>query len=321
MRRAAPLLVALVLLVGCAVAEAPPAAELPPVVEQRWVPPEEPRAVMLALHGFNDRKAAFSEFGAYAAARGILVEAYDQPGFGARPDRGRWQGLEVLVGRGARPGACLAPALPRPARLRAGREHGRGPRHRRLHRAHGSSGRRRRPLAPRRSGAATRCSPLYRRALTIAGLVAPWAKLTGGGLGIQASDNIPALIELGQDPLYIRETRIDAIVGLVEAMDEARDRAPLLAVPTLVLTGARDEVVPPQSAGRVHRLPARGALCCRHLPRRLAPAPARSATGAGLCRHRRLGGGPAAAFGPGPALRRGTGCVGRCRSDTTLCRA
>ena len=90
-------------------------------------------------------------------------------------------------------------------------------------------------------------SPLYRRALTIAGLVAPWAKLTGGGLGIQASDNIPALIELGQDPLYIRETRIDAIVGLVEAMDQARDRAPLLAIPTLVLTGARDEVVPPQS--------------------------------------------------------------------------
>jgi acylglycerol lipase len=245
-RRAAPLLVALVLLVGCAVAEAPPAAELPPVVEQRWVPLDKPRAVMLALHGFNDRKAAFSEFGAYAAAHGILVEAYDQPGFGARPDRGRWQGLEVLVAE--------AHARVRALRLRypglpvyvLGESMGAA-----LVTVAFTE-----PTAPPVDGVILSApavwggdalSPLYRRALTIAGLVAPWAKLTGGGLGIQASDNIPALIELGRDPLYIRETRIDAIVGLVEAMDKARDRAPLLAIPTLVLTGARDEVVPPQS--------------------------------------------------------------------------
>ena len=275
---------------------------------------------MLALHGFNDRKAAFSEFGAYAAARGILVEAYDQPGFGARPDRGRWQGLEVLVAE--------AHARVRALRLRypglpvyvLGESMGAA-----LVTVAFTE-----PTAPPVDGVILSApavwggdalSPLYRRALTIAGLVAPWAKLTGGGLGIQASDNIPALIELGQDPLYIRETRIDAIVGLVEAMDQARDRAPTPRHPHPRPHRCARRGRPAPVPGRVHRLPARGALCCRHLPRRLAPAPARSATGAGLCRHRRLGGGPAAAFGPGPALRRGTGCVGRCRSDTTLCRA
>src|SRR3954468_24649485 len=62
-----------------------------------WAPPEAPRAVIVALHGFNDYKASFKEFGAYAAEHGVLVMAYDQPGFGARPDRGHWQGTNAMV--------------------------------------------------------------------------------------------------------------------------------------------------------------------------------------------------------------------------------
>jgi alpha-beta hydrolase superfamily lysophospholipase len=51
----------------------------------------------VALHGFNDYRASFAELGRYAARRGILVEAYDQPGFGARTDRGSWPGTQALV--------------------------------------------------------------------------------------------------------------------------------------------------------------------------------------------------------------------------------
>ena len=51
---------------------------------------------------------------------------------------------------------------------------------------------------------------------------------------------------LGGDPLVIKETRIDAIAGLVELMDEARSAAPKLQVPMLVLRGARDQVVSPK---------------------------------------------------------------------------
>ena len=80
--------------------------------------------MIVALHGFNDYRAAFDDFGAFAAARGVLVEAYDQPGFGARPRPGPVAGHDELV-------AALDEAVGRPrpasgrAGLRARREHGR----------------------------------------------------------------------------------------------------------------------------------------------------------------------------------------------------
>jgi pimeloyl-ACP methyl ester carboxylesterase len=106
----------------------------------------------------------------------------------------------------------------------------------------------------------------YRVVLTAARLAIPWVRLTGEGLHIQASDNIPGLIRLGRDPLYIRATRVDAIAGLVGLMDEARERGPELRVRTLVLTGARDEVVPPQSqADFVRELPGQGCSVVTYL--------------------------------------------------------
>jgi alpha-beta hydrolase superfamily lysophospholipase len=88
-------------------------------------------------------------------------------------------------------------------------------------------------------------SGLYRAALGLGSLTVPWLRLTGQNLNIQASDNIEALIALGQDPLYIRATRIDAVAGLVDLMDRASGLGPDITVPTLILTGARDQVVPP----------------------------------------------------------------------------
>lgn len=252
MRRLLALLLALPL-AACAVVGAPGSVAEPPSTELRWAPPERPSAVILALHGFNDSKSAFDRFGAYAAARGVLVEAYDQRGFGARPDRGRWAGVDALVAevhdrvRGLRArhpdlpvyvlGESMGAALATAAFARPG--------------------------APAVDGVVLSAPavwggdalrPLYRRVLTLTALVVPWGKLTGGGLRIQASDNIPVLIALGLDPLYIRETRVDAVAGLVGLMDEARERAPGLSVPTLVLTGARDQVVPPQALAEFVRL-------------------------------------------------------------------
>ncbi len=72
----------------------------------------------------------------------------------------------------------------------------------------------------------------------------PWLKVSGRGLEIQASDNIEMLRELGHDPLVIKETRIDAIHGLVDLMDAALAAAPRIETPVLLLYGAKDEVVP-----------------------------------------------------------------------------
>lgn len=248
-----------VLLAGCAANGDPPvgdAATPEPESVARWTPPGPPTAVVLTLHGFNDRKAAFEEFGAFAASRGVLVEAFDQRGFGARRDRGRWAGIEALVDevhertrdlRAQNPGVpvyvlgeSMGAALATVAFTAEGAP----------------------PVdgvvlsAPAVWGGKALRS-LYRRALTVAALVAPSAKLTGRGLKIQASDNIPALIALGRDPLYIRATRIDAVVGLVELMDRARQQAPALQVPALVMTGGRDQVVPPKAQAEfVRALPA-----------------------------------------------------------------
>ena len=63
----------------------------------RWLPSGAPRAVVLALHGFNDYHRAFAGLGPALAARGMAVYAYDQRGFGATASRGRWPGSGRLV--------------------------------------------------------------------------------------------------------------------------------------------------------------------------------------------------------------------------------
>jgi alpha-beta hydrolase superfamily lysophospholipase len=90
-------------------------------------------------------------------------------------------------------------------------------------------------------------NPFYRAVLWLAEHVAPGLKLTGEGLGVMASDNLEALRELGADPLFIKETRVDAIAGLVRLMDLALAETPVVSGPLLVLGGARDEVVPPHA--------------------------------------------------------------------------
>ena len=88
-------------------------------------------------------------------------------------------------------------------------------------------------------------SPLYRTLLTVMSHIAPDLELTGSGLGIQASDNIPMLMTLGRDPLFIKATRVVVIDGLVRLMDEARRVAPHLETPTFVLIGEHDQIIPP----------------------------------------------------------------------------
>jgi alpha-beta hydrolase superfamily lysophospholipase len=69
--------------------------------------------------------------------------------------------------------------------------------------------------------------------------------------GVVASDNTEALRRLGRDPLTVRTTRVDAAVGLVDLMDAAVAALPRCCgnahgnrLPTLMLVGAQDMVVP-----------------------------------------------------------------------------
>ncbi|MDX6750057.1 alpha/beta fold hydrolase [Geminicoccaceae bacterium 1502E] len=235
------LLLMILAVAGCAGLPAPGAAEQAPAL--RWMPEGEPRAQIVALHGLNDHKNAFAAFAEAAAGQGVLVHAYDQPGFGEQPDRGFWPGRDRLIGevhrhvrerRAARPdlplfvlgesmGAAVAIAA-----LAA-------------------------PGAPPVDGlilsapavwGGTSMNPLYRGLLWTVARTMPWLKLSGRGLGRRASDNLEILRALGRDPLFIKETRADTLEGLVLLMGEARRLGPVLGLPILVLVGERDEIVP-----------------------------------------------------------------------------
>lgn len=237
---------ALLLLLGaCAT---PPAAP-PDGPVASWAPPTSPRAVIVALHGFNDYRAAFAEFGRFAAGNGVAVEAYDQPGFGAHHARGRWPGTAELVraleaavasARQRHPGvpvfvlgesmggavALAAAASPDPPPV-AGLI-----------------------LAAPAVWNGTDLPESYLATLRVLARIAPMLRVSGRRLGRQASDNIQMLRALGRDPLYLRYTRLDAVAGLVELMIEGQAAAADLRLPTLVLLGARDQIVPPAASRR-----------------------------------------------------------------------
>ncbi|MCW5699711.1 MAG: lysophospholipase [Rhodospirillales bacterium] len=237
-------------------------AELP---MRSWLPnPVSPRAVILALHGFNDYSNFFDATGVYLAKHGIASYAYDQRGFGRAPNRGYWPGnisLErdvktaIRVLRGRHPGtplyllgvsmggavAMLTVAEPTPAMV---------------------------------DGVILAAPAVWGRGtmwwgqtalLWLAAHTAPGVTLTGRGLGIKASDNIEMLRALGRDPLVIKETRIDAIHGLVGLMDEASEAAGRIDFPTLTLYGERDELIPEDAMQKMlaHMSPDRGGT--RHI--------------------------------------------------------
>ena len=72
----------------------------------------------------------------------------------------------------------------------------------------------------------------------------PWMTLTGQNLDIKPSDNIEMLKAFAQDPLIIKETRVESIYGLVNLMDQAFSSAKLISTTALLLYGEKDEVIP-----------------------------------------------------------------------------
>jgi alpha-beta hydrolase superfamily lysophospholipase len=234
------------LLVGCSVAVYPiPDAELPDVA---YVPEGPPKAIVLALHGFNDYRRAFAEFARHAVSLGYRVEAFDQQGFGENANRGLWPGNAAMVDDLRKHAAALAAEWPDTPLYVLGESMGAAV----AAIAFAGNGA---PIdgivmsAPAVWGGSS-LNPFYRAILMSAAALLPDRRVSGRGLKRQASDNIDALTALGQDPLVIKETRLDAVAGLVGLMDEAVAKAPALDLPVLVLIGERDEIVPPDVAAR-----------------------------------------------------------------------
>jgi alpha-beta hydrolase superfamily lysophospholipase len=215
------------------------------VLPVRVWPPKQgaAKAVLIAVHGFNDYSKFFAAAGQYLSQRGILSYAYDQRGFGLAPGRGLWAGTQALVADLRDFAAAVKRLHPQVPLYLLGESMGGAEV---ILAATGQH-----PLAaaglilsaPAVWGRST--MPWYQRLLLeTAAHATPWMKLTGSGLKIQASDNIEMLRALGKDPWVIKATRVDAIYGLVDMMDAALERSAQLHVQTLVLYGERDEIVP-----------------------------------------------------------------------------
>lgn len=68
-------------------------------------------------------------------------------------------------------------------------------------------------------------------------------KLSGHILGRTPSDDPKTLDYLEEDPWVLRKARTDVLWGLADLMDSATKDTEL-AIPTLILYGERDEIVP-----------------------------------------------------------------------------
>ena len=212
-------------------------------------PAKTPRAVIVAVHGFNGYGNDFSLPGPWFAARGVSVYAYDQRGFGRHETaRGIWPGSDrlardlaaavELVGakHSALPVHVLGFSMGGAVALKAA--------------ADGLEADGLILAAPAVWGW-QEMNPLYRVALWGAAHAVPAATATGSGLEVTVSDNIEWMRSYSRDPLNIRATRFDALFGLVNLMQEAHAAAGAVKLPALFVYGARDEIIPQAPTRRV----------------------------------------------------------------------
>ncbi len=208
-----------------------------------WRAEGSTQATVVAVHGFNDYSDAFKDPAAFWAARGITTYAYDQRGFGKTANHGLWPGVDSLVEDIRMVTELVSQAHPDAPLYLVGESMG----------GAAIMTLMARPEPPSVDGVVLVAPAVwgwrsmnifYRAGLWLGAHIIPWAEPSGRGLGIKPSDNREMLIALSKDPYIIKHTRIDSLYGLVNLMDEAFDSAPRMAVPTLVLYGDNDELVP-----------------------------------------------------------------------------
>ncbi|HEY4124704.1 MAG TPA: alpha/beta hydrolase [Rhizomicrobium sp.] len=206
---------------------------------------KDPKAIIVALHGMSDYSNGFALPAPYLAERGISVLAYDQRGFGAAPNPGVWPGSDAMRGDLDDFVDIVRARYPHVPVIALGESMGGAV----VLSALASD---RKPnfdgvilVAPAVWSRSD--MPLhYRVALWAAAHVVPSMSVSGKGLKIWPSDNIEILRANYRDPLFQKQTRSDAVWGLVNLMDEARHAPEKLtnSPPILLVYGAKDQVIP-----------------------------------------------------------------------------
>ena len=220
-----------------------------------WPAEAEPRGVILALHGFSDYRRAFEIPAPLFTAAGWSVLAYDQRGFGAAPHPGFWPGHEALAADATEAARLTRARYPDLPLVLLGESMGAA-----VLLCAGAS------ATPPPADAYVLSAPavwggeamggIGRAALRALAHIVPQLGFANASPFHRATDNEAALAAMARDPLVLRHTRVDALWGLVQAMDAALAAARSFPHPALILYGGRDDLIPPRAIAALEaRLP------------------------------------------------------------------
>lgn len=212
---------------------------------RNWLPDDKPyKAIIIALHGFNDYSNFFQMSGEYFRQQGIASYAYDQRGFGGSPDRGLWAGVNAYSDDLSLFVQLISKQHPgRPIYL-LGQSMGGAVVIVNLAQS----------VHPKVTGVILVAPAVWSRdtmpwyqqwVLWTLAHTMPWLTITGEGVEVTPSDNIEILRGLARDPLVIKETRVETIYGLVNLMDAAQASSSTLPS-HLLLYGEKDDIIPKQ---------------------------------------------------------------------------
>lgn len=222
---------------------------------------ETPRALVLAIHGFNDHSGSFDVMAEALTPHGIEVYAFDQRGFGLTDQRRIWPGNERLVADVQLFSELLGQRHPEVPYYLLGKSMGAAvvlltladdppP---------GLAGSV--LVAPAVWG--LDAMPWYQRTALWLGIrlipSVSFSSDTVNRLGIEPTDDPEIAERLDQDRLILRRARVDTLYGVSKTMDLALEAARELPPPALILYGDEDQVIPAEAmCALLERLPEQG---------------------------------------------------------------
>ncbi len=220
-----------------------------PLLTRSWPVAGKPWAVVLLVHGLSEHSGRYEHVGEWLAAAGLEVHAYDHRGFGGsggrRGDVPRWSllldDLEQRLAAVRRPGLPVALYGHSMGGLICV-EYAESPRPQ--------------PDALVVSSPALDSShPRYLHWLAaVVGRIVPWLSVPGGDDFSVLSQDPAVGAAFAHDPLVVNRATARFGREVFGAQRRTRRRLPRIHVPTLVMHGDSDRLVPPSASAALGRL-------------------------------------------------------------------
>ena len=200
-----------------------------------------PKAIILALHGFGDYRLAWEEPAGIWSGAGFTTYAYDQRGFGGSPTRGRWPGTDALVGDARAVARLIQARHPGVPFYLAGESMGGAVVLVAADRGAQADGL---ILSATALRSRDTFGPVASAGLWFFAHTIPWMPSGPTSIDYRPTDNPKTMEKLRNDPMMLRQTRLDMAYGLIDLMDDARAAAAHVKVPYLMMHGLGDRIVP-----------------------------------------------------------------------------